>query len=86
MLLWYVVYRDMPQDARHTEERTPNADVFARFDEAARLGMHEGRAVMGMWLIDGAIEQGDVVRCLGTVPLNINVRYEEYLARRTASN
>ena len=85
MLLWYAVYRDKPQEAPHTEERAPHPAVFARFDDASRLGMHDGRAVMGMWLIDGSAE-GDVVRCHGLVPLKINVRYEAYLARRTATN
>jgi hypothetical protein len=81
MLLWYVVHRDKPLEAIHTEERAPRADVFARFDDAARLGMHDGRGVLGMWLIDGSAEQGDVVRCRGLVPLKINARYEVYLAR-----
>jgi hypothetical protein len=85
MLLWYVVYRDKPQqEAPDTEERAPDAAVFARFDDAARLGIHNGRGVLGMWLIDGSAEQGDVVRCHGLVPLKINARYEAYLDRATA--
>jgi hypothetical protein len=86
MLLWYAVYRHKPKDAPHTEERAPHAAVFARFDDAARLGIHNGRGVLGMWLIDGSAEQGAVVRCHGSVPLKINARYEAYLARRTATN
>jgi hypothetical protein len=86
MLLWYAVYRHKPNDELHTEERAPHAAVFARFDDAARLGIHNGRGVLGMWLIDGSAEQGDVVRCHGSVPLKINARYEAYLARRTATN
>ena len=86
MLLWYAVYRDKPQDAPHTEEQAPRAAVLTRFDDAAKLGMHDGRAVIGMWLIDGSAERGEVVRCIGLVPLTINARYEAYLARKTASN
>jgi hypothetical protein len=86
MLLWYAVYRDKPQEAPHTEERAPHPAVFARFEDAARLGMHNGRAVIGMWLIDGSAEQADVVRCRGLVPLKINARYEACLARTTAAN
>ena len=84
MLLWYAVFRNTPQDAPHTEERAPRAAVLKRFDDAAQLGMHNGRAVIGMWLIDGSADRGDVVRCYGLVPLTINARYEAYLARRTA--
>jgi hypothetical protein len=86
MLLWYAVYRHKPQDASYTEERAPHAAVFNRFDDVARLGIHNSRGVLGMWLIDGSAEQGDVVRCHGLVPLKINARYEAYLARRTAMN
>ena len=82
MLLWYVVYRDRQQEAPHTEEQAPRAGVLARFDDAAKLGKHNGRAVIGMWLIDSSAEQGDVLRCHGLVPLKINARYEAYLARR----
>src|SRR5260370_19379586 len=80
MLLWYAVYRHKPKDAPHTEERAPHAAVFARFDDAARLGIHKGRGVLGMWLINGSAQQGDVVRCHGSVPLKINARYDAYLA------
>jgi hypothetical protein len=86
MLLWYAVYREKPHDAPHTEEQAPSAAVLKRFDDAAKLGMHDGQAVIGMWLIDHDTEQDDVVRCYGAVPLKINARYEVYLARRTATN
>ena len=72
MLLWYAVYMHKPQDVSHTEERAPHVAVFAHFDDAARLGIHNGRVVLGMWLIDGSAEQGDVVSCHGSVPLKIN--------------
>ncbi len=86
MLLWYTVYKDKPQDTPHAQERAPRAAVLKRFDDAAKLGMHDGRAVIGMWLIDEGTEQDDVVRRYGAVPLEIKVRHEAYLARTTATN
>jgi hypothetical protein len=40
--------------------------------------------VMGMWLIDEATEQDDVVRL--RVPVEIRTRYEACLATTTATN
>jgi hypothetical protein len=83
MLLWCAVYKDKPpEDAYVTEERAPRGAVLKRFDDAARLGMHNGRAVSGMWLIDEASEQEDVVRVFGSVPGHIRVRHEAYVARQ----
>ena len=87
MLLWYAVYKDKPQEAPHTEERAPRAAVLKRFDDTVKLaGMHDGCAVTGMWLIDGATERSDVIRVFGSVPANIRTRHEAYLARTTATN
>ena len=86
MLLWYAVYKHKPKEPSHTEESAPHAAVFARFDDAAKLGIHNGRGVLGMWLIDGTAEQGDVIRCHGLVPLKINARYEAYLAGRATTS
>jgi hypothetical protein len=54
MLHWYAIHKDKPQSTSHTEERAPRASVIRRFDGAAVLGMHDSRAVIGMWLIDDA--------------------------------
>ena len=87
MLLWYAVYKDRPQEEIHTEERASRAAVLKRFDDAAKLaGMHDGHAVIGMWLIDEATEQDDVIRIYGAVPLEIGTRHEAYLARTTATS
>jgi hypothetical protein len=86
MLLWYAIYKNTPQEETHTEERAPRGAVLKRFDDAARLGMHNGHAVSGMWLIDEATEQDDVIRIYGAVPIEIRTRYETYLARTTATN
>jgi hypothetical protein len=87
MLLWYAIYMNKPQEETHTEEGAPRAAVLKRFDDTAKLaGMHDGRAVTGMWLIDEASGQGDVVRIYGAVPIEIRTRHETYLARTTATN
>ena len=86
LLVWYAIYKDEPRDAHHTEERAPRSSVLKRFDDAATLGMHNGRAVKSMWLIDEAAEQEDVVRLYGRVPAEIRARHKAYLARTTATN
>jgi hypothetical protein len=86
MLHWYAIHKDKPQSTSHTEERAPRASVIRRFDGTAVLSMHDGRAVIGMWLIDDATAPGDVVRCHGTVAREIVERNLEYLARVTATN
>jgi hypothetical protein len=86
MLLWYASYKDKPQILQHTEERVPRAAVLKHFDDAANLlGMYDGRAVTGMWLMNEATEQEDVIRISGAVP-EIRTRHEVYLARTTATN
>jgi hypothetical protein len=60
--LWYAIYKNTPQE--ETQERAPRAAVLKRFDDTATLaGMHDSRAVIGMWLIDEATN--DVVRIYG---------------------
>jgi hypothetical protein len=76
---WYAIFKDKPQDASCTEERMPRAMVLQRFDHAMALGMHDGRTVIGMWLIDEATQQGDVIRIHGLVPGPIRARHEVYL-------
>jgi hypothetical protein len=81
------VYKNKPQEETYTEERAPRAAVLKRFDDTVKMaGMHHGCAVIGMWLIDEATEQGDVVRIYGAVPIEIRTRHEAYLARTTATN
>lgn len=38
MLLWYVIFKDKPQETYCTEERTPRAAVLQRFEHAIALG------------------------------------------------
>jgi hypothetical protein len=86
MLHWYAVYKDTPHEAARTEERPPRARVLRRFGDAAVLGMHDGRAVIGMWLIDAASDQSDVIAINGDVPPEVRSRYEAYIARVTGTN
>ena len=79
MLLWYAIFKDKPQDTYCTEERTPHAAVLQRFEHAKALGMHDGRTVTGMWLIDSSTQEGDVIKIHGLVPEPIRVRYEAFL-------
>ena len=79
MLLWYAIFKDKPQDASCTEERMPRAMVLQRFDHATALGMHDGRSVIGMWLIDSATIEGDVIAVYGSVPEQIQARHAAYL-------
>jgi hypothetical protein len=71
MLKWCAIYQDDPQKEVCIEEPAPRDAVLKRFG----LGMHGGRAVVGMWLIDGATEQDDVIAIYGHVPVPIQIRY-----------
>ena len=86
MLHWYAIHKEKLESTSHTEERAPRASVLRRFDDAAKLGMHDGRAVIGMWLIDDATVPGDVIRYYGTVPREIVERNLEYLAWAMGTN
>jgi len=80
MLRWCTIYKGEPQVERCTDEPTPRAAVAQRFQDAKRLGMHDGRAVLGMWLIEGTTQQEDVIEVYGRVPVPIQIRYAAYMA------
>ena len=80
MLKWHAVYADDPQREHSTKEHAPRTAVLRRFDDAARLGMHNGRAVIGMWLIDPNTEQEDPIAIHGQVPMSIRGQHKTYLA------
>jgi len=65
MLRWYAIYQDDPQKESWAKEMAPQDAVIQRFRDAKGLGMHNGRAVIGMWLIDGASEQEEVIDIYG---------------------
>jgi hypothetical protein len=79
VLLWCAVFKDKPQEASCTEERTPRSIVLQRFEHAMALGMHGGRAVIGMWLLDSSTQQGDVIKIHGLAPEPIRARHEAYV-------
>ncbi len=79
MLLWHAIFKDKPQDTYCTKEQAPPAAVLKRFEHAMALGMHDGRVVIGMWLIDSSTQQGDVIKIYGLIPEPIRARHEAYL-------
>jgi len=83
MLLWCAVYAESATlpDAYCTEEEQPLAAVLSRFDAAAKDGVHDGRTVNGMWLIDEATDEKDVVKVYGRIPVEVQERHKAYLAK-----
>ncbi len=78
MLKWCAIYQDDPQREHCTVEQAPRATVLKRFDDARRLGMHDRRAVVGMWLIDSGTQQDDVIAIHGRGPIPISERYDTH--------
>ena len=85
MLLWYAIFKNDPRDASCTEERMPRPMVLRRFEHATALRMHDGRAVTGMWLIDSATREADVIAIHGSVSESIRARYSDYLRLKEKS-
>src|SRR5215472_6730039 len=83
VLLWCVVFKNELQAVSCTEEQTPREMVLQRFQHAMALGMHDGRAVIGMWLIDPEGEPPDVpIAIYGRVTGYIRAWHEAYLRRK----
>ncbi len=57
----------------------PREMVLRRFEHATALGMHDGRTVIGMWLIDSATREADVIAIYGSVSEEIRARHSDYL-------
>ena len=72
---WYVVYEDAPQD-----EVLVEGDI-EHFERAAKAGNINGREIRGMWVIDHATEQADVIKIDRRVPPDIRIRYNEWKRR-----
>ena len=77
MLRWCAIYKDQPETDECTDEHAPPATVQKRFQNALRLGMHDGRPVKAMWLIDLAAEQ-TVIEVWGEVPLPVEALHKAY--------
>ena len=83
MLEWYAVYKENPLEEIHTDEPAPPATVLKRFEDAAKLGMHNGRAVVGMWLVEPQQRLPDVVLAIhGEVPPHIYGLHGMHLRER----
>ena len=72
MIKWHVVFEDDPQNetVRRVGEDELRADTLARFDSLAVAGEIGGREIRGMWMVDHATEQADVVRTHGLTPVD----------------
>lgn len=83
VLRWYVIYRDTPQKEFCTEERAARVAVLKRFEGAKPLSMHNGRAVVAMWLTDAmAGEPEAVIEVHGRVPPQIEALHQAYLREK----
>ncbi len=79
---WYVVFEDDSQKEVTVEEGERDAEMLKRFDDVKKTGRLKGREVRGMWIIDHATEQADVIRIDRRVPRGIRTRrYLPFSAR-----
>ncbi len=83
MRKWYAIFADDPQKGFRKELVDEDLKELKRFDDADKAGEINGREVIGMWVIDEATEQPDVIKCYGRVPEDILIRYEEVKHRRS---
>ena len=67
------------------EEGKLRADALKRFQDAGKANELDGRELIGMWMIDEATEQADVIKKHGRVPGNIHVRFVERARRITGA-
>ncbi len=77
MIKWYAIYENDPQREMLVEKGKLRADALKRFEDARRANAIYGRETRGMWMIDDATEQEDVIKRHGRVPRNIHVRFVE---------
>ncbi len=76
MIKCYVIFEDDPQNEMVVEmgEGTPRAEWLAQFDSIVAAGEFDGREIRGMWMVDHASEQGEVLKTHGLVPIDIKNR------------
>ncbi len=77
MIKWYAIYENDPQREMLVEKGKLRADALKRFEDARRANAIYGRETRGMWMIDDATEQEDVIKRHGRVPRNIHDRFVE---------
>ena len=71
---WYATFWAQPETT--VEIPVDNADeLSSRFDGVAAVGHLDRRRVKGMWIVDHATEQDEVIRIHGVVPALISGRF-----------
>ncbi len=79
MIKWHALFEEDPQRdvlVEKVEEGKLRADALKRFEDAAAANELNGRELIGMWMIDHATEQADVIKIHGHVPGDIRVRFD----------
>jgi len=71
---WLVIYADAPQRSVEVAQGESDARVDFLFDAAAARGDVDGRGIHGMWLLDPATAEEDVLGTYGLVPVNVRDR------------
>ncbi len=80
MISWYALFEDGDQCEvliEEADEQSQRADMIQRFEDARAANEINGHKVRGMWMIDYATEQADVIKIHGRVPENIDTRLRE---------
>ncbi len=80
---WRAVFKHPLYDVitEIVEKGELGAEALERFDAAWRAHMYMGREVFGMWIIDRATEQEDVIRAEGRCPNGYHERHAEWKKR-----
>lgn len=80
MATWFAYYKDDPNHrACAVEDGAPFKEMAERFDACTEAKEVNGRAVIGMYIMDMDSEQQDVMRYSGAVPLNFPKRHKAWL-------
>ena len=78
MKKWIAVFPDPSQvgvnEEELVEEWEHDAGALERFEAAAKAREVNGREVIGMWILDDATQQEDVIETWGRVPPDIRAR------------
>lgn len=84
MIKWHIVFKpEHAETAREVILTAPRTRALTRFKDAETAGALDGRTIDGMWIVDEATRQRDVVRIWGMVSHEIRGRHERYLIDRT---
>lgn len=84
MLKWIAVCEGAHRNPITTEKSNLEASALKEFDDAKAAGTLDGRRIIGMWMIDDATEQANVIRICGSVPREIIQRHKLYQERTRA--